>query len=214
MASSSSIGLVPGTGLGPSSTDSCLLEREPAFQPVTQQTIFFLETTRYRRFHQFSVHLPRPILFAFRPETAGSDQVVRHLLLSGAMFLLQFVAFYLFSASVRRHLAGERRCLDGEQVSSLLLWAFVLYKEGIKTVIGVSLTLGWLAGLLFIAEHCREQFILVPALLSTPIIVTGGLKTAIAEIFAASSMPRLKTPAPLAALHWRLGMNRRIRNGS
>lgn len=101
----------------------------------------------------------------FRPETAGPDQVARHLLLSGAMFLLQFVAFNLFSASVRRHLAGERRSLDGEQVNGLLLWFFVLYKEGIKTIVGVSLTLGWLAGLLFIADHCREQFILVPALL-------------------------------------------------
>jgi hypothetical protein len=101
----------------------------------------------------------------FRPETAGPDQIARHLLLSGAMFLLQFVAFYLFSASVRRHLAGERRSLDGEQVNGLLLWSFVLYKEGIKTVIGVSLTLGWLAGLLYIAEHCRDQFILVPVLL-------------------------------------------------
>jgi len=118
--------------------------------------------------------VPRPILFAFRPETAGSDQVVRH----------------------------------------LLLWFFVLYKEGIKTIVRVSLTLGWLAGLLFIAEHCREQFILVPTLLSTPIIVTGGLKTAIAENFAASSLPWRKTPAPLAALHWRLGMNRRLRNGT
>jgi hypothetical protein len=101
----------------------------------------------------------------FRPETAGPDQVARHLLISGVMFLLQFLAFYLFSASVRRHLAGERRSLDCEQVNGLLLWFFVLYKEGIKTIVGVSLTLGWLAGLLFIAEHCREQFILVPALL-------------------------------------------------
>jgi hypothetical protein len=101
----------------------------------------------------------------FFTETTGPNQMARHLLLSGAMFLLQFVAFYLFSASVRRHLVGERRSLDGEQVNGLFLWFFVLYKEAIKTIVGVSLTLGWLAGLLFIAEHFREQFILVPALL-------------------------------------------------
>jgi hypothetical protein len=101
----------------------------------------------------------------YRPETAGPDQMARHLLLSGAMFLLQFMAIYLFSTSVRRHLASERGGLDGERVNGLLLWSFVLYKEGIKTVLGVSLTLGWMAGLLFIAEHCRDQFILVPALL-------------------------------------------------
>jgi len=81
------------------------------------------------------------------------------------MFLLQFMAIYLLSTSVRRHLASERESLGGDKVNSLLLWAFVLYKEGIKTVIGVSLTLGWLAGLLFIADHFREQFILVPVLL-------------------------------------------------
>jgi hypothetical protein len=101
----------------------------------------------------------------YRPDSAGADQMARHLLLSGAMFLLQFIAIYLFSTSVRRHLAGERQCLDGERVNGLLLWVFVLYKEGIKTVIGVSLALGWLAGLLFISEHFSNQLILIPVLL-------------------------------------------------
>lgn len=101
----------------------------------------------------------------YRPDSAGADQMARHLLLSGAMFLLQFIAIYLFSTSVRRHLAGERQFLDGERVNGLLLWVFVLYKEGIKTVIGVSLALGWLAGLLFISEHFSNQLILIPVLL-------------------------------------------------
>jgi hypothetical protein len=101
----------------------------------------------------------------YRPETAGPDQMARHLLLSGAMFLLQFIAFCLLCASVRRHLAGERANLDPGRTGGLLLWAFVLYKEAVKTVFGVSLTLGWLAGLLFIAEHFGDRFILVPALL-------------------------------------------------
>lgn len=101
----------------------------------------------------------------FRPEVSGSDQMARHLLLSGAMFLLQFLAFCLFSASLRRNLSGERKNLNGEQVNGLLLWFFVLYKEGLKAVVGVSLTLGWLAGLLYIAENCKGQFILLPALL-------------------------------------------------
>lgn len=101
----------------------------------------------------------------FRPETAGPDQIARHLFFSGAMFLLQFIAIYLFSASLRRHFACEKGGLGGEPANSFLLWAFVLYKEGVKTVIGVSLTLGWIAGLLFIAEAFSDHIILVPVLL-------------------------------------------------
>jgi hypothetical protein len=105
------------------------------------------------------------LVSGFRPESTGADQLARHLALSGAMFLLQYLAFSLFSASLRRHLARERTGLNVERVNRLLFWVFVLYKEIIKTVVGVSLTLGWLAGLLFIAEHCRGQFVLVPVLL-------------------------------------------------
>ena len=101
----------------------------------------------------------------FRPETFGPDQVARQLLFSVAMFLLQFMAIYLLSSSLRRHFASEKGSLGGEPVNNFLLWLFILYKEGVKTVIGVSLTLGWIAGLLFIAETFSNQFILVPVLL-------------------------------------------------
>lgn len=100
----------------------------------------------------------------FRPEAVGPDQVGRHLLFSSAMFLLQFIAIYLLSSSLRRHFASEKGSLGGEPVNNFLLWAFILYKEGVKTVIGVSLTLGWIAGLLFIAETFSDQIILVPVL--------------------------------------------------
>jgi hypothetical protein len=126
----------------------------------------------------------------YRPETAGPDQMARLLLLSSAMFLLQFIALYLFSTSVRRHLAGEREGLDGERVNALVLWAFVLYKEGIKLVIGVSLTLGWLAGLLYIAEQFRDQFILVPALLGVALSALAFLPA----FFFSSLLDHLRYP--------------------
>jgi hypothetical protein len=78
---------------------------------------------------------------------------------------LLFAALHLFAAGVRQHLARERAILDSEGVNGLFLGVFVLYKEAIKTVVGVSLTLGWLGGLLFIAEHFDSGFPLLPALL-------------------------------------------------
>jgi len=99
------------------------------------------------------------------PASAGPDALARHLVCSAAMFLLLFAALSLFSGAARRHLAQERAGLDGARVNPLLLWVFVVYKEAIKTVVGVSLCLGWLAGLLFIAEHFRDQFILLPVVL-------------------------------------------------
>lgn len=126
----------------------------------------------------------------YRPELSGSVHLLRHLALSGGMFLLQFTAFYLFSASMRRHLVRERADLAAEGASGLLLWCFVFYKEVIKTVVGVSLTLGWLAGLLFIAEHSRDQFILVPVLL-------GGALSALAflpALFFASLLDQIRYP--------------------
>lgn len=103
----------------------------------------------------------------FRPEAVGPDQVVRH----GAMFVLQFAAIYLLASSLRRRFASEKGGLGGDPVNGFLLWAFILYKEGVKTVIGVSLTLGWIAGLLFIAETFSDQIILVPVLLGVALSV-------------------------------------------
>lgn len=75
--------------------------------------------------------------------------------------LLLTYAGRLFAANVRRHLALERVGHAGE-ASRVLLVAFVAYKEGVKAVFGSSLTLAWLAGLLFILERFAGQSLLVP----------------------------------------------------
>lgn len=118
---------------------------------------------------------PASLLFAFIlaaayltggmvPATAGPDALARHLVCSAAMFLLLFAALCLFSGAVRRHLERERADLGGG-FNPVFLWVFVVYKEAVKAVVGVSLSLGWLAGLLFISERFSGQFILLPAVL-------------------------------------------------
>jgi hypothetical protein len=99
-----------------------------------------------------------------RPVAAWADAPPRQLLLAGAFCIGLFVTFRVFGRGIRRQLALERGRLQ-EGYSRAWLWFFVVYKELIKTVIGVSFTLGWLAGLLFVAERFGDQFLAVPALL-------------------------------------------------
>ena len=58
---------------------------------------------------------------------------------------------------------------------------FVIYKEVVKTVVGVSLTLGWMAGLLFISEHFGALFLGVPVLLG---VAYSALLFGLAHLFS------------------------------
>lgn len=99
-----------------------------------------------------------------RPESVSPDVLHRHLFLAGAIFIFLSLVFSRFAVGVREELARERERLE-QGYSRLLLRVFVVYKELIKTVVGVSLSLGWLAGLVFIAERFGDQIIIVPLLL-------------------------------------------------
>ncbi len=112
---------------------------------------------------------------AYPQEAAGSGQMFHLLKHSAALFLLQFIAFSLLSASVRRHIAHERENLHPGKKGGLLLWIFVLYKEGVKTVFGVSMTLGWMAGMLFLTDYFRDQSIVLPMLLGIPLSAVAFL---------------------------------------
>jgi hypothetical protein len=111
----------------------------------------------------------------YSPETGDPGHLGRLLKLSGALFLLQLIAFSFLCASVRRHLVHERENLSEGRTGGLLLWVFVLYKEVIKTIFGVSMALGWLAGLLFIVDYFRDYSILVPVLLGIPVSAVAFL---------------------------------------
>lgn len=89
----------------------------------------------------------------YRPEVMRHAAYTRHLAISAIIFVFLFVIFKLFGASVKISVAQEKRDLAAEDVNSRLLHLFIFYKELIKTVVGVSLTLAWLAGLMFIFDH-------------------------------------------------------------
>ncbi len=99
----------------------------------------------------------------FQAGLAAPTLLARQGLFSALFFCGLFVTFRLFSSAVAGHVALEM--VDGEETNRRLVRLFVIYKEVVKTVVGVSLTLGWLAGLLFISEHFSGWFIGVPVLL-------------------------------------------------
>lgn len=80
-------------------------------------------------------------------------------------FILLQVSAKLFNSSVQVHIATEVKELDLEAPSRFLK-LFVLYKELIKTVIGVSMALAWMAGVVFILELFADAFVLVPVLVA------------------------------------------------
>ena len=82
----------------------------------------------------------------------------RHVALTGLFFVLLFLAFHLFAREVGRQLTMEMNDLDG--ACAKVVKMFVVYKEVVKTMVGVSLTLAWLAGLLYLSEHIQASLIL------------------------------------------------------
>ena len=106
---------------------------------------------------------------------ATPDLIARQSLLTVLLFFGLFLTFRLFATAVASHVTLEMT--DGEESNRQLVRLFVIYKEVVKVVVGVSLALGWLAGLLFISEHFRELFLLVPVLL-------GGCLTALLSALA------------------------------
>lgn len=99
--------------------------------------------------------------------------------LTGLLFFGLFTTFCLFSRNVSRHVVLEM--VDGAEENRSLVRLFVIYKEVVKTVVGVSLTLGWLAGLLFISEHFAAQLLAIPVLLGA---AYSALLFGIAQFFA------------------------------
>ena len=93
------------------------------------------------------------------------ELLIRPALLSGGLFILLSVAFGLFASAMRRQIALELKRLGSAPAPSRMLRLFVLYKEGVKSVFGVSMILGWMAGMLFIVDHFQEALFLVPLLL-------------------------------------------------
>lgn len=110
---------------------------------------------------------------------AQAGLLARHGLYTGLFFLGMWAACRLFANSVRRRLA-----LEGYSSESAgdMIYTFVIYLELIKHVVGVSFTLGWIAGVMFCWDYLGSQFILVPigASLAVSLVafaVTYGIST-------------------------------------
>ena len=63
-----------------------------------------------------------------------------------------------------------------------MIYTFVIYLEIIKHVVGVSFTLGWIAGVMFCLEYLGDKMFLVPfgaslAVSMVAFLVTFGIST-------------------------------------
>lgn len=95
---------------------------------------------------------------------AGSELYTRQGLVAVGLFLLLFTALRIFSHNLAVQLQRVVISLDGEEVASRAVRVFVIYKEIVKAAVGVSLSLAWIAGLLFIVENFITAFFLAPLL--------------------------------------------------
>lgn len=87
------------------------------------------------------------------------------LIKAGVLLIALFLVCKLFASAVRQHLRREITDLSLEDADVILI-AFILFKELIKTSIGVCLTLVWIAGLLFFQERFGAAGLVLPVLLS------------------------------------------------
>lgn len=100
-----------------------------------------------------------------RTDLAFSGPAMQHQVLMGSiLFLVLFAVFKLFALGVAHQVRRELAEYETEQIDSRRLYVFVLYKEIIKAVIGVSSLAAWGAGLL-----------LIPDLFPLPFPAIGGL---------------------------------------
>jgi len=90
---------------------------------------------------------------------AHAGLLARHAVYTGVFFLCMWLACRLFSASLNRRLA-----LEGVTAESAgdMIYTFVIYLELIKHVVGVSFTLGWIAGIMFCWDYLGHKFFFIP----------------------------------------------------
>lgn len=110
---------------------------------------------------------------------AQASVLARHGIYSGIFFLCMWVACRLFASSLNRRLVLEGYSAE---TASDMIYTFVIYLELIKHVVGVSFTLGWIAGVMFCWDYLGQKMFLVPlgaslAVSLVAFLVTFGLST-------------------------------------
>jgi len=105
---------------------------------------------------------------------AHAGLLARHGIYTGIFFVCMWIACRLFSASMNRRLA-----LEGVTAESAgdMVYTFVIYLELIKHVVGVSFTLGWIAGIMFSWDYLGHKMFLVPVGASLAVSLVAFLVT-------------------------------------
>ncbi len=100
--------------------------------------------------------------------------LARHAIYTGIFFLCMWIACRLFASSLNRRLA-----LEGVSAESAgdMIYTFVIYLELIKHVVGVSFTLGWIAGVMFCWDYLGHKMFLIPAGASLAVSLVAFLVT-------------------------------------
>ncbi len=105
---------------------------------------------------------------------AHAGLLARHGVYTGIFFLCMWIACRLFASSLNRRLA-----LEGVSAESAgdMIYTFVIYLELIKHVVGVSFTLGWIAGVMFCWDYLGHKMFLIPAGASLAVSLVAFLVT-------------------------------------
>jgi len=90
---------------------------------------------------------------------ASPDLFTRHLIYTGIVFFCVWAACRLCADSFQRRLRLEG--VEPETAGDMIA-TFVLYLEIIKHVVGVSFTLGWIAGVMACWDFLGDRMLLVP----------------------------------------------------
>lgn len=102
------------------------------------------------------------------------DVLTRHAVYTGLFFLGIWLACRLIAAGVNRRLELEGACAES---AGDMVYTFVIYLEAIKHVVGVSFTLGWIAGIMFCWDFLGHKMILVPTAASLAVSLIAFLVT-------------------------------------
>ena len=85
--------------------------------------------------------------------------IPRHLAYTTVFFICVWLACRLFIVGIDRRLQLEDVT---RKTASVVIYTFVIYLEIIKHVVGVSFSLGWIAGTLACWEYLGEGHLIVP----------------------------------------------------
>ncbi len=105
---------------------------------------------------------------------AHAGLLARHAVYTGAFFLCMWIACRLFASSLNRRLELEGVCAE---TAGDMIYTFVIYLELIKHVVGVSFTLGWIAGTMFCWDYLGHKMFLIPTGASLAISLVAFLVT-------------------------------------